>query len=155
MENEAKTKTGMIHDDQTFNEHLIEMIESGVRPSKAISLYCARHGMNGFGFSDMRFSDPTPRLRNLKATLLDNLQDDLAFDAYLIDSVVSGEMLATYGLYFYCGRHGITQFTICDLQQTDDSPRSPVVEFFDRIIGADDFAGFLNVVEKERIGGGP
>lgn len=153
MENEAKEQDDIIQDDQVFYEWLVEMVCSSrqLKPSQGLQLYCNRHGMKKFTITNMMLGEKTTRLGYVEASLTDDLQDHRAFDEYLIQSVRSGEMLASHSLFLYCTRHGITELEIVNLKQADEAPRPPVV-FFDAIV-VNEFGHFLTLVDEDRLAG--
>ena len=106
--------------------------------------------MDKFVIGDLLLDDH-PMVNVLEWICLHFLQDGHKCNEHLIALVNSGGIRASQAVYLYCRHHGTTNFTLVN-RKRPHARRSKVVDFFDSVVPCE-FAGFLNVVDKERIAG--
>jgi len=87
------------------------------------------------------------RLINERDILLD---DDYAFNEYLVEAVKSGTMKASFAMYLYCRRYNMKEITLTNIDLQDGSPKPPALQFFDEMLSDGDITDLLVAIDYDR-----
>ncbi len=82
------------------------------------------------------------------------LNDNAAFETYLVEMVRSGAMRPTHALYLYAKRHNMKKIELANVTLTGMNPRPAVLDFFDLLLNRGDISGLLSALDSERPSGG-
>jgi hypothetical protein len=78
------------------------------------------------------------------------LEDDGAFNDFLVEAVQSGTMKASHAMYLYCKRYDLEEITLTNLTLKDGSQKPPALEFFDEMLSHGDITDLLVAIDYDR-----
>jgi hypothetical protein len=78
------------------------------------------------------------------------LEDDYAFNDFLVETVRSGTMKASHAMYLYCKRYDLEEITLTNLTLKDGSPKPPALQFFDEMLSDGDITDLLVAIDYDR-----
>jgi hypothetical protein len=78
------------------------------------------------------------------------LDDDTAFNDYLIEAVRCRAMKPTYALHLYAIRHNMDKIELANVKLTDVNPKPAALEFFDLMLNGGDISSLLRTLDSDR-----
>ena len=80
------------------------------------------------------------------------MDDDDAFDDFLVRGVRTNGMLVTYAMYLYAKRHNLRKIEFHNMLLDDGSPRPPSAQFLDELFAGQDISGLVLALDAGRMG---